>query len=163
MGDAVLAPGHSRQLLTPLTAISLTLSAAHDPASYYRTRSGLYVWESFVSDVVANAKPMMAGATFTVNVAELKSDATDAEIEAALPKTHLFDDSAVCAIVAEMIEKQPEGKSGDLDNTGRANLFYTAGRIARVYWHGVDRQWDMRAWHRGLGWDAGARVLCPGS
>jgi hypothetical protein len=84
--------------------VSITISASRVPADYYRTRSGRYIYEDFCSGIVPKAKPVRAGAVFKVTIAELaKEDLLDHEIEAALPNQHVFDESALCAIVARVL------------------------------------------------------------
>ncbi len=148
-------------LVTVNSAVRLTLSTNHDPGTYYRTRRGLYVWDGFRHRVVAKASPTAAGTPFVVNVHKLTGEATDAEIEASLPENHFFDESAVCAIVAEMIRKQPSGKPGDLVKSGRANLLYTRSCVVFVRWVGLRRKWCVLASGRGGSWDAGSRVFSP--
>ena len=148
-------------LLAPRSKVSL-VSGVHNPDVFYQTRSGLYVWDDFRSRIVAKAKPVAADTKCSVAVSELTKDATDEEIEGALPTEHLFDESAVCAIVAAMIEKQKNGEPGDLLNNGYANLLYTSSCVVSVYWNAGDRRWLVFAWYRGDdGWRAGRRVLSP--
>jgi hypothetical protein len=55
-----------------------------------------------------------------------------------------------------MIAKQEDGKAGDLDNTGNANLFYTPSWVVHVAWLAVDREWLVDTWLRvGRVWGAG--------
>ena len=156
MAGSALAPGQAeiRQLFITRGSVSLTLAAAHDPDAYYHTRRGLYVWDGFRSRVVAKAKRCEAGAMFAVKVAQLRRRAAEAEIEAALPKAHVFDESAACAIIAEMIGEQSNGKPGDL-------LLYTTCCVVFVAWGTVSRTWSVLTWDRcgGYEWDAGLRVL----
>ncbi|MGA8611711.1 MAG: hypothetical protein WB760_08320 [Xanthobacteraceae bacterium] len=148
-------------VLIPRGSISLTLWCAHDTATFYRTRPGLYVRDGFRTRILANAKLVPTGTTYQLAVFELK-DATDKQIEAALPKNHLFDESAVCAIVAELIGKQQKGEPGDLEHNGRVNLLYTASCVVFVFWLGGYREWLVDSWDReGRRWDAGGRVVSP--
>ena len=151
-----------RTVLGPAVPISLTLSARHDPDAYYRTRTGLYVWSEFRDRVARSAKPTDAGTTFNFTLSDLARDATDEEIEAALPKAHFFDESAVCAIVAELIATQPEGDEGHLLNSGHVNILYTGPDIVRVNWRPETREWSVSTWKRNdERWRAGYRALCP--
>ena len=143
-------------------AVGASLAERHDPALYYKIRNGLYVWSDFRTRIVAKATPVEAGTTVEVGYADLGKNATDAEIEAALPTRHLFDEPAVCAIVAALIARQPEGKEGVLMNNGYANLFYISSCVVRVRWLAVNRGWDVRTWLRDdYGWGAGGRVFSP--
>jgi hypothetical protein len=149
-------------VLRPRGSVSLTLSRPHDPAAFYQTRDGLYVFDNYTSRIVAKATPVAAGTTYNVNIAELGEPATDQKIEDSLPQNHLFDESAVCAIIAEMIGKQQKGEPGDLEHTGRANLLYTASLVVYVRWSGAYRGWVVRTWDRGDDrWRAGPRVFSP--
>lgn len=149
-------------LFDTATSVQITLAADHDPGAFFRTRSGLYVFDDFRRRVVTGAKRTNTGATFSATSARLKRAATDAEIEAALPPEHLFDASALCAIIAEMIAKQTNGESGDLDNSGKANLLYTSSCVVGVTWDGPYRKWVVYTRERGgRRWRAGRRVLSP--
>ncbi len=146
----------------PQLSITITDSDHRNPDAFFKTRDGLYVWDDFQTRVVKLAKPINTGTTFKVNVDELGADLTDKEIENGLPKNHLWDEGALCAVVAEMISKQPEGKEGDLLNNGYANLFYTSSCVVFVFWRAVSSKWGVNTWDRGgLGWSAGVRVLSP--
>lgn len=134
---------------------SVTLSAKREPDAYYQTREGLWVHGGFRSLVASKAEPVEVGATFKVNEDELGEAMTDAEIEAGLPKRHLFDESAVSAIAAELIE------SGTLDKA-KWYLLYTSSCIVSVQWDRVDRTWSVRVWARDdRRWHAGACTLSP--
>ena len=149
-------------VLTPRGSVSLTLSQPHDPDAFYRTRSGLYAWKDFRDRIVTNAKLVPTGTTYQLAVFELKEWVTDEQIEAVLPEHHLFNESALCAIVAELIGKQRNGEPGDLEHTGYANLLYTASCVVCVDWFADDREWSVDAWDRGgSGWDADDRVFSP--
>lgn len=161
--EGVIEQAIGRMLvLIPREPVSLTLVERHNPDAYYRNRSGLYVWDDFRSRVVTKAKPVEKGMAIDAEVYELGRDATDKEIEDALPKNHLFDESTLCAIVAELVDKQPGGKAGDLENTGRVNLFYTSSCVVFVYWSASVAGWYVSTWHRdGRRWRAGRRVFSP--
>lgn len=146
---------------TPGT-VSVTLSKSHDPNVFFQTRSGLYVWDDFRSRIVTQARPIAVGMAFELNNALLTKDMSDEEIESALPKNHLFDESALCAIIASMISEQPDGKEGKLLNNGYANLFYASSCVVIVRWHADYRKWRVNAWKRDDNeWDAGRQVFSP--
>ena len=150
--------------LAPLGDVVVKIAEPrHDPDTFYRSRQGLYVWDGFRTLVVAKARPTdQADAAFTVNRAELTRDLTDEEIEAALPKEHLFSETDLCAIIAGLIAKQANGEEGALLNNGCANLFYTSSSVLRVRWRADSREWLVRTWRRdGLRWNAGLRVFSP--
>lgn len=150
------------QVLGQGKLFTLTLVERHDPDEYYQTRSGLYVWGDFRSRVVAHAKPVESGMVFKVKSFDLMAGLTDEKIEVLLLKEHLFGDDQLCAIIAKLIAKQPNGEEGVLLNNGCANLFYTGSDVVRVYWHSDSREWDVDAWRRGAyGWVAGRRVFSP--
>jgi len=143
-------------------SVAVKLTERHDPDSFYQTRSGLWVYDGFRNLVVAKAQPTEAGTVFKLDHALLTQNMTDEKIEGSLPKNHLFDESVLCAIIAQMIAEQPNGKEGKLLNNGYANLFYTSSCVVYVYWRAVYRKWYVRTWRRGdNGWDAGRRVFSP--
>ncbi|MEK7503012.1 MAG: hypothetical protein AAB556_01045, partial [Patescibacteria group bacterium] len=96
-------------ILTPLKLVSVALAEKRNPDTFFKTRSGLYVWDNFRSRVVAKASPIDAGTKFRIERRDLVRDARDAKIEGALTN-HFFEESAVCAVIAELISKQPNGK-----------------------------------------------------
>ena len=151
------------QVLISLGSETVTLARPHDPDTFYRTRSGLYVWDDYRSNVVKLARPTATGTKFKISRFELGCNAIDEKIENALYNNHLFDESSVCAIVAELIARQPNGKMGLLVNNGRAaNLFYTSSRVVRVFWYADGLRWDVGAWLRfEFGLVAGLRVFSP--
>jgi len=141
---------------------SVALTNPHDPDAFYKTRAGLYVYPAFRDRIVPRAKPTQSASTVTLPRFVLKRDAPDKDIEAALgaypglAAHHLFTETEVCWIVAEMIGKQEGGAAGDLDNTGEVNLFYTLSCVVSVDWRAVGRGWGVDAWRRdGCGWSAG--------
>ena len=149
-------------VLAPRGLEEITLTEHHDPNLFYNNRPGLFVWNDFCSRIVVQAKPSKAGTTFKVNAAELMRDLIDEEIEVALPKDHLFDETSVCAVIAGLIAKQPNGEKGALVNNGRANLFYTCSCVVSVYWDAVGREWRVGTWQRDGGrWLAGRRAFSP--
>jgi hypothetical protein len=143
--------------------VTLTLTAPHTPWTHYQTRSGLHVWGDFAERIVAEAMPIAAGTGYRLATSDLIRRAADEEIEAELPKYHVFDESAICAIVANLISKQPKGRIGDLEHTGKVNLLYAPTCAVHVYWNAEDGSWRVGTWDRGdsQGWAAGARVFFP--
>jgi hypothetical protein len=138
--------------------VTVALTNPHDPAAFYRTRTGLYVYNDFRERIVRQAKPTQSASPVTLRHFVLERDAPDKDIEDELgPKhTYIFTESEVCWVVAEMIGKQEGGTAGDLDNTGKANLFYTPAWVVFVSWSAVDREWRVDTWRRGgLDWCAG--------
>lgn len=143
-------------------SVAVKVAERHDPDTFYRTRSGLYVYEGFRNLVVAKAKPTEAGTIFTLDHALLMQNMSDEKIEASLSKQHVFDKTSLCAIIATMIAEQPEGREGKLLNNGYANLFYTTSCVVLVAWRAVRRRWGVGAWERDdFGWRAGSQVFSP--
>lgn len=141
-------------------AIEFKTSEAHDPKKFYQDRKGLYVGYGFSERIVEKAEPVQSGTEYKVSSLELVKNAPDEKIEADLGEGHLFEDSAVCALIAEMISKQPTGEEGALLTNGDFNLFYTASCVVGVYWGGGG--WSVRDWGRGVSaWNAGFRVFSP--
>lgn len=142
--------------------IPISINKTHSPAEFFKNRKGLYVWSSFSDSIVEKSKPVDAGSEFKVSSLDLKESANDEEIEDALPKEHIFSETDVCAIVAALIEKQPNGEEGTLLNNGYANLFYTPSRVVHVFWRAGRGEWRVYDWFLdGFSWDGGYRVFSP--
>lgn len=140
--------------------IAVVNKEKHVPSEYFKTRKGLFVWSSFKESILDKAKDTKAGAKFSLASFTLSKRANDEEIEKSLPKKHLFKETNVCAIVANLIEKQSKGEEGVLLNNGYANLFYTSFLVVFVRWDGDE--WDVDDWGRGGGaWGGGRRVFAP--
>ena len=130
------------------------------PKDYFKTRDGLYIWSSFEDRILSKAKSIKTSKPFKLISFELKKDLSDEEIEKELPKKHIFSETDVCAVVAELINKQAKGEKGLLFNNGYANLFYTGAFVVGVRWG--DDEWGVRAWGRdGLRWYSDDRVFSP--
>jgi hypothetical protein len=131
-------------------AVTVALTSPHDPDDFYQTRAGLYVYSDFGDRIVLQAKPTQSTLPVTLRRFVLDRKVTDRDIEAELGPNHLFTESEVCWIVAEMIGKQKKGEAGDLDNTGKANLFYTPSWVVVVDLDAGagERAWRVRVWRR---------------
>ncbi len=140
-------------------SIAIKNKEEHIPSEFFKDGPGLFIWNSFKENIVRKAKSTKAGAEMNISSFDLKKDSTDEEIEKSLPEKHIFSETEVCAVIAELIENQPKGKKGILQNTGYANLFYTPSRVVLVYWRGS--RWFVGAWNRGFDWYVGLRVFSP--
>lgn len=131
----------------------------YKPKEFFKDREGLYVWNSFIDNILENTTSTVQK-SFKISFFSLIKSATDEEIEDGLPKKHLFSETEVCAIIAGLIEKQPKGEDGPLQNNGYWNLFYTKSRVVRVVWDGGG--WDVSGWSRGDDtWIGDSRVFSP--
>jgi len=70
----------------------------------------------------------------------------------------------LCARIAQMIEKQPNGAKGDLlENNSDWNIFYVtyvSGYVVSVHWDSGHGEWHVNAWRvGGFDWKAGYRVF----
>lgn len=147
-------------LETKEKSISIEVKKNFDPKKFFVNRKGLYIWSSFTERIVSKAESTKKGFKFSVDSFDLVKNAIDKKIESALAENHLWDESDVAVIVAELIEKQSNGQEGTLLNNGYANLFYTGAFVVVVGWDGGE--WGVGAWDRGDGgWGAGRRVFSP--
>ncbi len=146
-------------ILTAPELVTIMFAEQRDPDTFFQTRPGLFIWSDFRSRVVSKAKHIVDVGTYRVERRDLVRDAKDADIESALAN-HLFDENIVYAVIAELISKQPQGKSGTLLNNGYANLFYVSSCVVCVHWFADDRWWSVYTWGRGgRRWFAGLRVF----
>ena len=141
--------------------ITVSNGDAFNPQEYYaQDRKGLYVYSSFKERILPKARPVRKGTKVDAVSFSLIEYATDEKIEEALGKKHLFSETDVCVLIAELISKQAKGEKGILVNTGYANLFYTSAFVVYVDWGGGG--WRVGAWYRGGGeWGTGGRVFSP--
>lgn len=131
------------------------------PSDFFKSKDGLYVDSDFTSRILSKTS-IVPARDYSVQPWKLLSPANDATIESALPEQHTFDESAVSAIIADLISKQPEGAEGALANDGSWNLFYTPEFVVYVFWYSYSRHWRVGAWDRyDDAWDGGYRVFTP--
>lgn len=136
-----------------------------NPAEYFRTRPGLYVWEGFTKQILSVAAPATAP-NVKLREYNLPRNMTDAEIQAELGEGHVFTNaSEFCATLAQMLDAQWSGEEGDLLANGYANIFYVRGSAGevfavRVLWHADYREWRVHAYRLdGSRWFAGSRAF----
>lgn len=140
--------------------IAVKTGPTFDLKEYFKTRPGLYVFSDFPERILSKAEPVEAGTEYKIVSYKTVIDAKDELIESALPEKHLFSESEVCAIIADLINKQPKGEDGVLLNDGYWNLFYTPAFVVGVHWYGD--AWRVYAWNRVDGaWSSGSRVFSP--
>lgn len=153
-------PAAKPSVLVPVNTIELGIVETHDPDSFYRERSGLWVSDEFRRLVVTKAKRLENLDPAALRSYDLAKNAYDREITPELGENYIFDESELCARIAQMISKQPNGEAGDLLVNGYANLFYVAGCVVNVLWDADYRKWNVYAW--GLDddtWVAGDRAF----
>ena len=157
----VLATGDKPAVLS-LVNPSVGYAATDDsnPAEYYQTRPGLWVSGDFERLVRSKASRVSVAAA-TGKSYDLTKPANDRTIEDELGEGHQFEsESELCAYLAQMIDKQPNGSESDLQNNGYWNLFYLRGCVVGVRWGAGDREWDVYAWQLvGVEWGAGSRAF----
>jgi len=140
-------------------AIKLPIEKAIEPQEFFQTGNNLYVYDDFKSCILKNAKRSYEK-SYSLESFDLERRSSDEEIEEVLGKDHLFSETDVCAIVAELISKQSKGQKGTLQHNGYANLFYTKSFVVAVRWRGS--HWGVYAWDRDEdGWYSGGRVFSP--
>jgi hypothetical protein len=147
--------------LVAKNSVTVALTNPHDPAAFYQTRTGLYLNNQGYRDrIVRKAKSTQSAPPVTLRRFVLERKANDQEIEVQLGPNHVFSETEVCWIVAEMIGKQEGSAAGDLDNTGKFNLFYTPSWVVDVEGSVGGREWFVTTWRRdGRAWYAGNSVF----
>lgn len=136
--------------LEPRGVTTITLvEEEHDPnAFYHQTCSGRCIWDDFLILVVSNAKVSRVGTTHKVACVELMRDMTSKEIEAELPVNHIFNETNLCATIAGLIMRQPNGEKGTLLNDLSANLFYLHSWVVDVAWSDEEHEWYVQVFER---------------
>lgn len=141
--------------------VVLKTESEFNPEDFFKTRDGLYIWSGF-NEILKKAEKVLAGTEFHVSSLKLVEDANDATIESTLPSQHIFSESDVCAVIAELVQTQSKGEDGLLLNNGYANIFYTPTLVVDVSWSGFSGSWGVGAWsRRGHSWFGGYRVFSP--
>lgn len=131
----------------------------------YFEGDGVYTTNNFKDFLLANAKKVASVPETQVAYCDLLQTANDAEIQAELPENHVFDGvGSLLPYVAGLIDRQKDGKAGDLLNNGYANIFYV--RVdsevfgVNVRWRSDGSGWDCFAFRLDDGrWIAGYRVF----
>ncbi len=124
------------------------------PKTFFQNRKGLRVYNGFRDSIATRAETLEPPATFGMNFHYIssKNGATDAQIETALGDSHLFNETHVCAVIAEMISTQGGGKEGLLLNKGFVNIFYTSSHVVLVRWLADLDEWLVLATERERRW-----------
>lgn len=142
--------------------IEVVTALSINPKEFYKDRDGLRVWSDFTGRIVNKADEVEAGTKYIIASFDLVEYANDAQIEAELPEKHLFNETEVSGVIADIISKQPKGEAGTLQNNGYANLFYTPDFVVSVRWHGFDGYWFVFTCERDdYRWGGGSRVFSP--
>lgn len=143
-------------------SIALEARGDYSPQEYFKTRDGLYVYESFTGRMQGKLGTIAKGAKFAIESLDLVTSATDEQIEKSLGNKNVFDETVACGVIIELVAAQPKGEEGLLLNNGYANLFYTPSCVVDVYWGAGGRAWLVFVWERGDGgWRGGTRVFSP--
>lgn len=138
------------------------IAAAVVPAQFFKTGEGIFVDSDFAERITSKTDAVETGTEYKLTAGDLLMAANDATIELALPENHIFSETDVCSIIADLITKQSEGKEGVLKNDGSLNLFYTPTFVVGVRWDSFRRGWLVGVWGRGDGaWREDERVFSP--
>lgn len=133
-----------------------------EPKEFFQDRKGLYVWSSFKNNIVLKAEKVPMPFAKDICSFKLTKSANDKEIETELPEKHLFSENELCAILTDLIFKQPKGEEGTLLNNGNWNLFYTESFVVCVHWSSVAGGWRVSTWGRADSrWYTDERVFSP--
>lgn len=142
--------------------IHIDVATAFDPKKFFKTREGLYVWSDFDRNILKKAEETKGNISFELSSYKFIRYAYDKDIEAELPEKHIFTETEVCALIAELISRQLKSEEGVLLNDGWWNLFYTPNFVVSVYWYARGSGWRVSTWVRdGGAWDGGGRVFSP--
>ena len=121
-----------------------------NPRAFFEIGDGLYIWDGFKNLVLEFANLVSNVPALTLGKFQLVKNATDLRIRSELPEGYLFrDPSLLCAHIALLIKRQPNGKAGELLNNGYANLFYLEVNgevvVVDVRWRTHHREWYVYA------------------
>lgn len=140
-----------REFLHPAGVTTLPAATEiFDPVAHFQTREGLHIWGWFKDRILKYVHEVDGSPETTLSAFDLTKPANDVEIRKELPEDHVFGDpSEFCAILAQMIDRQPNGEEGDLLSNGYWNIFYVQATgvvfAVGVRWLGGHREWCVRA------------------
>lgn len=105
-----------------------------DPYRYFENRTGLYVGSDFKKRILSAAQRTNGFPEMTVGSFDLVKPAYDTEIRSEGHDDHVFENTGeFCAILAGMIDKQPNGGEGNLLSNGDWTIFYVHGADGEIY------------------------------
>lgn len=149
------------QVLKEVSSMKVSIPTSVDPKEFFKKREGLYIYENANMEKLLEIAEPVCG-DFDIEFLELIVDSSDENIEKSLENKNTFSENDACAIIAELISKQPKGEEGTLVNNGYANIFYTPACVVGVSWFSGYGYWSVDAWERGGSeWNAGIRVFSP--
>ncbi len=152
-------------ILKPVSQLRIR-SLGYNPESYFITRSRLFVYERFAKAIVSQAEPTPNDTKYDIAVFETADWATDEEIEKSLPDSHYFSPTAVCAILATLIENDWRSLVTESRIAEHPELLYTRDWVIhllrsddesnyRNYFVAAARREDQNRW------GVATRVYCP--
>lgn len=123
------------------------------PHAYFKTRPGLYVWNTFEEHILSEQKKSIPYRGLEgVKNSMLPRNMSDQEIidEILGGMDELRKHSFTLDQIAAKIDLQPNGEDGELLNNGYANIFYVVlvneGFFAvSVLWDSGDHEWNVDA------------------
>ncbi|MEI7750292.1 MAG: hypothetical protein WCJ25_04820 [Candidatus Moraniibacteriota bacterium] len=153
-------------LLSPDTTFFASGKGELDEDAFFQSREGeIWVSPSFRKRFGRTFRKSQASNRRYV-ACELKQNASDTDIRANLPVSHL----SKLGDIARFIKAQRGGKKGVLLNNGLANIFYVEDENGQVFavlvgWGSGGRTWYVYDWRldEDGDWLAGRQVLCPGN
>ena len=158
MPDIVSYAGDKR-LFQDWQLLRVMIRREYTPVSHYVTRPGLIVWGGFETYVSSVAKPRLPGVFVPAVSSHLEQLTNDVRIEQAVGS---FGESELCALLAAMLDEQCMGTSGNLEHTGRINLFYAPLGVVGVRRIRDADSWGIAVYKRNDGnWYPGVRVFAP--
>lgn len=154
-----------------ITVVSFTTRPGDTVGEFFKTRQGLYVWDSFrtmfgqhwVDSSIQTIPPT------NITYYDLAKPATDFDIQKEFEQNKtpfIFENIGVfLAVLAGLLLAQWNNEQdGPLLTNGKANLFYvrigTEVFVVYVRWCSGDRRWSVNAFRRDdIRWFDGSRVF----
>lgn len=139
-----------------------------NPHTYFKTRDGLYAWDTFEKRILSGQKESMPyrgceGMTSSILARNMTDQQIIDELLGGMEET--CSHASTLDQIAAKIDLQPNGEDGELLNNGYANIFYVLVNgvlfAVDVVWFSDHREWHVNDWHLDEygSWDAGGRVF----